>query len=337
MNTFYKRHFLRLLQFNAQEIQYLIDLAFKLKKAKKKNQEIQYLTRKNLALIFEKDSTRTRCAFEVAAYDQGANVTYLGPIGNQINYKESIKDTARVLGKMYDGIQYRGFKQIQLKILSNYAEIPVWNGLTNDFHPTQILSDLLTMQEYLPEKKIKNITLSYIGDASNNISNSMLEAAALFGMNFRLISPKFCWPKKRLFNICSILAKKNGGNIKLTENIAEGVIGSDFIYTDVWISMGENKSFWEKKINFLRHYQVNKNVLALTYNPNVKFLHCLPAFHNKETELGAKLMKKYCLTEGMEVTNNVFESKNSIVFEQAANRIHVVKAIMLSTLLKNSF
>ncbi|WP_312269343.1 ornithine carbamoyltransferase [Pseudescherichia sp.] len=332
MSAFYQKHFLKLLDFTPADIHALLQLAAQLKKDKKQGTEVPKLTGKNIALIFEKDSTRTRCSFEVAAYDQGARVTYLGPSGSQIGHKESIKDTARVLGRMYDGIQYRGHGQEIVEALAEFAGVPVWNGLTNEFHPTQLLADLLTMQEHLPGKALSEMTLVYAGDARNNMGNSMLEAAALVGLDLRLVAPKACWPEESLVTECSAPAQQNGGSITLTENIAEGVKGADFIYTDVWVSMGEAKEKWAERIALLRDYQVNNQMLALTGNPQVKFLHCLPAFHDDQTTLGKQMAETYGLHGGMEVTDEVFESPNSVVFDQAENRMHTIKAVMVATL-----
>ncbi|CRY56119.1 ornithine carbamoyltransferase subunit I [Yersinia intermedia] len=332
MSQFYKRHFLRLLDFTPTEITALLDLAAELKQAKKSGNEQQKLVGKNIALIFEKDSTRTRCSFEVAAYDQGARVTYLGPGGSQIGHKESIKDTARVLGRMYDGIQYRGHGQQVVETLAEYAGVPVWNGLTNEFHPTQLLADLLTMQEHLPGKPLSEMKFAYLGDARNNMGNTMLEAAALVGMDLRLVAPKACWPETQLVAACQAQAQKTGGKITLTEDIAEGVKGADFLYTDVWVSMGEPKEVWHERVALLKPYQINMNVVKLTGNPQVKFLHCLPAFHDDQTTVGKQMAELYDLPEGMEVTDEVFESTHSIVFDQAENRLHTIKAVMVATL-----
>ncbi|WP_412176515.1 ornithine carbamoyltransferase [Enterobacter sp.] len=323
-----------MLDFSSNEINALLTLAAQLKADKKKGTEVQKLTGKNIALIFEKDSTRTRCSFEVAAFDQGARVTYLGPSGSQIGHKESIKDTARVLGRMYDGIQYRGYGQEIVETLAEFAGVPVWNGLTNEFHPTQLLADLLTMQEQLPGKAFNEMTLVYAGDARNNMGNSMLEAAALVGLDLRLVAPKACWPQESLVAECTALAVQNGGNITLTEDIAAGVKGADFIYTDVWVSMGEAKEKWAERIALLRDYQVNRQMMALTGNPQVKFLHCLPAFHDDQTTLGKKMAEEFGLHGGMEVTDEVFESANSVVFDQAENRMHTIKAVMVATLVE---
>jgi ornithine carbamoyltransferase len=332
MNPFYKRHFLRLLDFTPVEINTLLDLAAELKQAKKSGKERQKLAGKNIALIFEKDSTRTRCSFEVAAYDQGARVTYLGPGGNQIGHKESIKDTARVLGRMYDGIQYRGYGQQLVETLAEFAGVPVWNGLTNEFHPTQLLADLLTMQEHLPNKLLSEMKFAYLGDARNNMGNTMLEAAALVGMDLRLVAPKVCWPEAELVAACQAQAQKTGAKITLTEDIAEGVKGADFLYTDVWVSMGEPKEVWQERVALLKPYQVNMDVVKLTGNPQVKFLHCLPAFHDNQTTVGKQMAEQYDLPGGMEVTEDVFESPHSIVFDQAENRLHTIKAVMVATL-----
>ncbi len=332
MRQLNSRHFLRLLDFTPAEIAHLLHLAGELKRARKNGTETQHLKGKNIALIFEKDSTRTRCSFEVAAYDQGANVTYLGPSGSQIGHKESIKDTARVLGRLYDGIQYRGYGQALVETLAEHAGVPVWNGLTTEFHPTQLLADLLTMQEHLPGKSLREVTLVYVGDARNNMGNTMLEAAALVGLDLRLVAPKSCWPEAQLVETCRAAAQQTGGKITLTEEIAEGVQGADFIYTDVWVSMGEDKAVWEERIALLRPYQVNHAMLALTGNPQVKFLHCLPAFHDDETVLGRQMAEQYGLHDGMEVSDAVFESAHSIVFDQAENRMHTIKAVMVATL-----
>jgi len=332
MSSFYRRHFLRLMDFTPNEITRLLALASELKNAKKTASETRYLTGKNIALIFEKDSTRTRCSFEVAAFDQGALVTYLGPNGSQIGHKESIKDTARVLGRMYDGIQYRGHGQPVVETLAQYAGVPVWNGLTNEFHPTQLLADLLTMQEHLPNKPLSEMKLAYLGDARNNMGNSLLEAAALVGLDLRLVAPRACWPDAQLVASCQALAAETGGRILLTEAIEEGVKGADFLYTDVWVSMGEDKSVWKERIALLRPYQVNSALLQLTGNPEVKFLHCLPAFHDDQTTLGKQMAEQYDLHGGMEVTDEVFESSHSVVFDQAENRMHTIKAVLVATL-----
>ncbi|TCV92458.1 ornithine carbamoyltransferase [Biostraticola tofi] len=332
MSQFNQRHFLRLMDFTPEEIHQLLSLAATLKQEKRAGTEQPRLAGKNIALIFEKDSTRTRCSFEVAAYDQGARVTYLGPSGSQIGHKESIKDTARVLGRMYHGIQYRGYGQELVETLAHYAGVPVWNGLTTEFHPTQLLADLLTLQEHLPDRPLSGIKLAYLGDARNNMGNTLLEAAALTGLDLRLVAPSACWPDKALVTLCRQQAETQGGSITLTEEIAEGVKGVDFIYTDVWVSMGEPKETWQQRITLLRDYQVNRAMLDLTGNPQVKFLHCLPAFHDDQTVVGKQMAAQYGLADGMEVTDEVFESSHSIVFDQAENRLHTIKAVMVATL-----
>jgi len=324
------RNFLKLLDFTPQEIRFLLDLSLDLKKAKYAGIEVQRLKGKNIALIFEKDSTRTRCAFEVAAFDQGAHVTYLGPTGSQIGKKESMKDTARVLGRMYDGIEYRGFGQEIVEELGKYAGVPVWNGLTNEFHPTQMLADVLTMMEHC-DKPINKMVLCYMGDAKNNVANSLMVVSAKLGIDFRAIAPTSCQPNADLVNQCREIAKETGAKITLTDHVEEGVKGADFIYSDVWVSMGEPDSVWVERIQLLRPYQVNKRAMELTGNPNVKYLHCLPAFHNRETIIGEEIFQKYGL-DGMEVTEEVFESEASVVFDQAENRMHTIKAVMVATL-----
>lgn len=333
MNKLYQRSFLKLMDFSAEEIKYLLSLSNYIKHQKNTHSEIQKLRKKNIVLIFENHSTRTRCAFEVAAFDQGACVTCLTPNISQIGYKESIKDTAKILGRMYHGIQYRGYHQDIVETFSKYAGIPVWNGLTAKFHPTQLLADLMTMQEHIPNKKFSQMKLAYVGDIKNNIGNSLLEAAAIMGFDLRLIAPKIFWPTQELFINYKKLAQKTHGNITLTENISQGVKNVDFLYTDVWVSMGENEKIWEQRISLLSPYQVNNNMIQHTNNPNVKFLHCLPSLHNNKTTIGKKISNKYNLTNGLEVTNDVFESTHSIVFDQAENRLHTAKALMMATLL----
>jgi ornithine carbamoyltransferase len=324
------RNFLKLLDFRPEEIKFLLDLAFDLKKAKYSGTEQQRLKGKNIALIFEKASTRTRCAFEVAALDQGAHVSYLGPSGSQIGQKESMRDTARVLGRMYDGIEYRGYGQDIVEELGKYAGVPVWNGLTNEFHPTQILADFMTMLEH-SEKPLNKISFCYLGDAKNNMGNSLMVGAAKMGMDFRAAAPKPCQPAETLVSTCREIAATTGGKIAVTESVEEAVKGVDFLYTDVWVSMGEPESVWEERIKLLRPYQVNMDVLRKTGNPKVKFLHCLPAFHNRQTKVGEEIFQKFGL-DGMEVTEDVFESEYSIVFDEAENRLHSIKAIMVATL-----
>lgn len=332
MQGFYQRHFLRLLDFTPVEIEQLIALAMDLKQAKKQGKEKQYLKGKNIALIFEKDSTRTRCAFEVGAFDQGANVTYLGPSGSQIGHKESIADTARVLGRMYDGIQYRGFGQEIVETLAQYAGVPVWNGLTNEAHPTQILADFMTMKEHIGERKLNSVKFAYLGDARNNMGNSLMEGAALMGMEIRLVAPKACQPEQNLIDQCQSIATETGAKIILTDDLAQGVRDVDFLYTDVWVSMGEPKSVWDERIKLLSPYQINQDVIKLTQNPQVKFMHCLPAFHDMNTSVGQQMATQYGLSNGLEVTNDVFESHHSIVFDEAENRLHTIKAVMVATL-----
>ncbi|XOD69996.1 MAG: ornithine carbamoyltransferase [Sodalis sp. (in: enterobacteria)] len=332
MNQLFQRNFLRLMDFTFDEINQLLTLAVDLKRQKRTGCEIPRLAGKNIALIFEKKSTRTRCSFEVAAFDQGIRVTYLEPSRSQIGYKESIRDTARVLGSMYDGIQYRGYSQEVVETLARYAGVPVWNGLTTDFHPTQLLADLLTMQENLPEKSFNQMKLAYVGDARNNIGNTLLEAAALTGIDLRLVAPRACWPDQDFVALFRQKAHKNGGEIFLTEKIAAGVKSVDFIYTDVWVSMGEDKGVWDERIALLQAYQVNMAMLRQTGNPQVKFLHCLPAFHNVQTIFGREISEKYGFSNGIEVTDEVFESSHSLVFNQAENRLHTIKAVLVATL-----
>lgn len=324
------RHFLKLLDFTPEEIKFLLDLSVDLKKAKYAGYEQQRLKGKNIALIFEKASTRTRCAFEVAAFDQGAHVTYLGPSGSQIGHKESMKDTARVLGRMYDGIEYRGFGQDVVEELAKYSGVPVWNGLTNEFHPTQILADFMTMMEH-SDKPLNKISFCYLGDARNNMGNSLMVGAAKMGMDFRAAAPRACQPSEDLVLKCREIAKQTGATITITDNVDEAVKGVDFLYTDVWVSMGEPDSVWTERINLLKPYQVNPEVIRKTGNQKVKFLHCLPAFHNRETRVGEEIFQKFGL-DGMEVTEDVFESEHSIVFDQSENRMHTIKAVMVATL-----
>ena len=324
------RSFLKLLDFTPEEINYLLDLSKELKSAKKSGTEEQKLKGKNIALIFEKSSTRTRCAFEVAALDQGAHVTYLGPSGSQIGHKESMKDTARVLGRMYDGIEYRGFGQKIVEELAEFSGVPVWNGLTDEYHPTQVLADFMTMTEH-SNKKLSEVSFCYLGDARNNMGNSLLVGGAKLGMDLRLCAPKDNLPEKELVDNCKSIAEETGAKITLTEIVEEGVKGVDFLYTDVWVSMGEAKEVWEERIKLLKPYQINQKVIEQTGNPNVKFLHCLPAFHNRATKVGEEIYQKYGL-DGMEVTEEVFESEHSIVFDEAENRLHTIKAVMVATL-----
>ena len=324
------RSFLKLLDFTPKEIQYMLDLARDLKRAKYTGTEQQRLKGKNIVLLFEKDSTRTRCAFEVGALDQGAHVTYLGPSGSQMGKKESMKDTARVLGRMYDGIEYRGYDQSTVETLAEYAGVPVWNGLTTEFHPTQILADFLTMSEHI-DKPLNQVSFCYLGDAKNNMGNSLMVGAAKMGMDFRAAAPKSCQPDEALVAKCREIAKETGAKITITDNVEEAVKGVDFLYTDVWVSMGEPAEVWDERIKLLRPYQINMDVVKKTGNPKVKFLHCLPAFHNLETQVGRDIYAKYGL-DSMEVTEEVFESAMSIVFDEAENRLHTIKAVMVATL-----
>ena len=324
------RSFLKLLDFSPKEIQYLLDLAADLKKAKYTGTEQPTLKGKNIALIFEKTSTRTRCAFETAAYDQGAHVTYLGPTGSQIGVKESMKDTARVLGRMYDGIEYRGFAQKTVEELAEYAGVPVWNGLTNEFHPTQILADFLTMREHT-DKPLNQVSYAYLGDARFNMGNSLLVGGAKMGMDVRIVAPKALQPAKELVDKCMEIARETGARITITDNPQEGVKGCDFLYTDVWVSMGEPAEVWAERIGMLKPYQVNSALMKATGNPACKFMHCLPAYHNLETQVGRDVHEKFGL-DGIVVTEEVFESPASIVFDEAENRLHTIKAVMVATL-----
>jgi ornithine carbamoyltransferase len=324
------RHFLKLLDFSTKEIRFLLDLSADLKKAKYSGLEQQRLKGKNIALIFEKSSTRTRCAFEVAAYDQGAHVTYLGPSGSQMGSKETMKDTARVLGRMYDGIEYRGFAQDIVEELAQYAGVPVWNGLTNEFHPTQVLADLLTMMEHCV-KPLRQVKFAYLGDARNNMGNSLLVGAARMGMDFRSIAPKSVQTNPELVAKATEIAKETGARITISDDPAEGVKGCDFLCTDVWVSMGEPDEVWQERIKLLQPYQINAAAMEKTGNPDVKFLHCLPAFHNRDTTIGQEIYQKFGL-DAMEVTEDVFESPASLVFDEAENRIHTIKAVMVATL-----
>jgi ornithine carbamoyltransferase len=324
------RSFLTLLDFTPQEIKFLLRLAADLKSAKYGGYEQQRLKGKNIAIIFEKTSTRTRVSFEVAAYDQGAHVTYLGPSGTQIGHKESMKDTARVLGRIFDGIEYRGFGQEIVEDLAKYAGVPVWNGLTDQFHPTQILADVLTMQEH-SDKPLSQISFCFLGDARNNMGDSLMIGGSKLGMDVRLCGPKDLWPDQGLVRRCRETADQTGARLTLTDDPAEGVNGVDFVYTDVWLSMGEDESKWGERIELLKPYQINGELMKKTGNPATKFMHCLPAFHDRNTEVGEQIFEKYGL-DGMEVTNEVFESDRAIVWDQAENRMHTIKAIMVATL-----
>ncbi len=324
------RSFLKLLDFTPDEIRFLLRLSAALKQAKYGGYEQQQLKGKSIALIFEKDSTRTRTGFEVAAYDQGAHVTYLGPTGTQIGKKESMKDTARVLGRVYDGIEYRGFGQEQAEFLAKWSGVPVYNGLTDEFHPTQILADFLTMREYT-RKHLSQLSFAFLGDAGNNMGNSLLAGAAQIGMDVRLGAPKSCWPDDALVSECREIAARTGAKITLTEDPEEAVQGCDFVYTDVWVSMGEPDTVWAERIKLLTPYRVTAEIMAATGNPHAKFMHCLPAFHNRETEIGEKIFRQYGIA-CMEVSEEVFESEASVVFDQAENRMHTIKAVLVATL-----
>jgi len=325
-----KRSFVKLLDFSPEEIGYLLDLSAELKAAKQAGTERPSLVGKNIALIFEKPSTRTRCAFEVAAYDQGAHTTYLGPSGSQIGHKETMKDTARVLGRMYDGIEYRGFAQSACEELAEHAGVPVWNGLTDEFHPTQMLADVLTMTEH-SDKPRNEIAYCYLGDARNNMGNSLLVVGAKLGMDVRIVAPESLWPEPELRSTCETIASETGARLTFTESVADGVTGVDFVHTDVWVSMGEPNEVWQQRIELLRPYQVNAEAMRLTGNPEARFMHCLPAFHNRHTTVGEEVFQKFGL-DGIEVADEVFESPAAIVFDQAENRLHTIKAVMVATL-----
>ena len=324
------RNFLKELDFTADELLYLLDLAAQLKADKKAGREVQHLRQKEICLLFEKTSTRTRCSFEVAAYDQGAHVTYLDPQSSQMGHKESVKDTARVLGRLYDGIEYRGFDQQVVQTLADFAGVPVFNGLTDEFHPTQILADMLTMREHA-DKPLNEIAYAFLGDAANNMGNSLMIAGAMLGMDVRLVAPRVRWPHEELIDKAQEIARQTGARVTLTESVEEGVKGADFLYTDVWVSMGEPHSVWAERIKELKPYQINAAAMRATGNPNTKFMHCLPAFHNTETKVGQEMFEEYGVTE-MEVTEEVFESPASIVFDQAENRMHTIKAILVATM-----
>ncbi|MER6088820.1 ornithine carbamoyltransferase [Streptomyces bluensis] len=324
------RHFLKELDFTEVEFRGLIELAAELKAAKKAGTEVQYLRGRNIALIFEKTSTRTRCAFEVAAADQGASTTYLDPSGSQIGHKESVRDTARVLGRMFDAIEFRGDSQAAVEELAAYAGVPVYNGLTDDWHPTQMLADVLTMVEHC-DKPLTEIAFAYLGDARFNMGNSYLVTGALLGMDVRIVAPEAYWPAEDVVRDASKLAEASGARITLTEDIAEGVLGADFVATDVWVSMGEPKEVWRERIGALAPYAVTMDVLRATGNPDVRFLHCLPAFHDLGTKVGREIHEAYGL-ESLEVTDEVFESSHSVVFDEAENRLHTIKAVLVATL-----
>ena len=316
--------------YSAAEIEYLLDLAAELKAAKKEGREEQQLQGKKIALIFEKDSTRTRCAFEVAAYDQGAHVTYLGPGGSHIGHKESVKDTARVLSRMYDAIEFRGYGESVADELAEYSPVPVYNGLTNEWHPTQILADFLTFREHL-DKPLSEVVFCYLGDARFNMADTYLVGGAKLGMDVRIAAPRSLWPSDEIAEQALALAESTGGKVTITEDVAEAVAGCDVLLTDVWVSMGEPPEVWKERIELLLPYQVNAKAMELTGNPDVKFMHCLPAFHNTETEVGKEIFEQYGL-DALEVTEEVFESPASVVFDEAENRLHTIKAVMVATL-----
>ncbi|MEX3500357.1 ornithine carbamoyltransferase [Staphylococcus capitis] len=330
MQNLRNRSFLTLLDFSQKEVEFLLNLAEDLKHAKYIGNEKPMLKNKNIALLFEKDSTRTRCSFEVAAHDQGANVTYLGPTGSQMGKKETAKDTARVLGGMYDGIEYRGFSQRIVETLAEFSGVPVWNGLTDEDHPTQVLADFLTAKEVL-KKDYSEINFTYVGDGRNNVAKALMQGAAIMGMNFHLVCPQELNPTDELLNRCKRIADENGGNILITDDIDKGVKDSDVIYTDVWVSMGEPDEVWQERLKLLEPYRVNKELMDKTGNPNVIFEHCLPSFHNTDTKIGKQIYEQYGISE-MEVTDEVFESKASVVFQEAENRMHTIKAVMVATL-----
>jgi ornithine carbamoyltransferase len=325
-----QRNFLKELDYTSAEWKHLLDLAAELKAAKREGREERRLTGKNLALIFEKTSTRTRCAFEVAAFDQGAHVSYLEPTGTQIGHKESMKDTARVLGRYYDGIEYRGSSQSNVEVLGEFAGVPVWNGLTDEWHPTQMLCDMLTMREH-SGKADGDIAFAYLGDARNNVANSLLIAGAMMGMDVRMVAPRELWNEDEVIAEAERIAAETGARITHTDDVTEGVAGVDFLYTDVWVSMGEPAEAWDRRIEQLRPYQVTMDVVRATGNPDVRFLHCLPAFHDRNTTVGAALYERTGL-DALEVTDEVFESEHSVVFDQAENRMHTIKAVLVATM-----
>jgi ornithine carbamoyltransferase len=324
------KNLLKLADFSPEEITYLIDLAAELKAAKKEGREEQKLAGKEIALIFEKDSTRTRCAFEVAAYDQGAHVTFIGPSGSHMGHKETVKDTARVLGRMYDAIEYRGFGQDVAEELAEWGGVPIYNGLTDEWHPTQMLADFLTFREHL-DKPLNEVVFCYLGDARFNMADSYLIAGAKLGMDVRIASPKSLWPRDEIVELARSIASETGAQITITDDVDEAVRGADFLLTDVWVSMGEPDEVWAERIELLKPYQVNAETMAKTGNPDVKFMHCLPAFHNTETQVGKEIFEKFGM-DCLEVTEEVFESPASLVFDEAENRLHTIKAVMVATL-----
>jgi ornithine carbamoyltransferase len=324
------RHLMKLADYTPEEIIHLLDLAAELKAAKREGREEQKLIGKEIALIFEKDSTRTRCAFEVAAYDQGAHVTFIGPGGSHMGHKETVKDTARVLGRMYDAIEYRGFGQDVAEELKRWAGVPIYNGLTDEWHPTQILADFLTFREHVP-KPLGDVAFCYLGDARFNMADSYLAGGAKLGMDVRIASPKSLWPRDEIVELARSIADETGAQITITDDVPAAVQGCDVLLTDVWVSMGEADEVWAERIGLLKPYQVNAEVMAATGNPVVKFMHCLPAFHNTETQVGAEIQEKFGM-EALEVTEEVFESPASLVFDEAENRMHTIKAVLVATL-----
>ncbi len=324
------KHFLKLSDFTPEELVYLLDLSAELKAAKREGREEQMLVGKEIALIFEKDSTRTRCAFEVAAYDQGAHVSFLGPSGSHMGHKETVKDTARVLGRMYDALEYRGFGQDTAEELARWAGVPVFNGLTDEWHPTQILADFLTIREHV-RKPLEAVAFCYLGDARFNMANSYLVGGAKLGMDVRIAAPKSLWPEDEYVTVANEVAAETDARITITEDVEEAVRGCDVLFTDVWVSMGEPKEAWAERIKLLLPYQVNARTMELTGNPDVKFMHCLPAFHNADTSVGKDLFDEYGL-DALEVTEEVFESPASLVFDEAENRLHTIKAVMVASL-----
>lgn len=333
MNPLYRRDFLRETDFSPEELLWLLDLASQLKKAKKEGREPKLLQGKNIVLLFEKDSTRTRCAFEVAAYDQGANVTCLGAAGSQMGKKESLADTARVLSRFYDGIEYRGFGQERVEALARHADVPVWNGLTDQWHPTQLLADMMTMREHC-DKPLNRQTLAYMGDARFNMGNSLMVGSALLGVDFRSVAPRALWTSDEVYALACDIAQKTGARILRTESVEQGVEGCDFLSTDVWVSMGEPDHVWKERIDLLLPYRVDARVMALTGNPRCRFLHCLPSFHDRETTVGEEVCRRFGI-DCMEVSDEVFASPQSVVFDEAENRLHTIKAVLVATLAAN--
>ncbi|MTJ91640.1 MAG: ornithine carbamoyltransferase [Desulfovibrio sp.] len=329
-NKLYQRDFLKETDFTPEELTYLLDLAAQLKRAKKARREPKFLADKNIVILFEKDSTRTRCSFEVAAYDQGARITYLGPSGSQMGKKESLADTARVLARFYDGIEYRGFEQERVEALAKHANVPVWNGLTNEWHPTQFLADMLTMRECCNKPLCKQ-TLAYLGDARYNMGNSLMVGSALLGLDFRSVAPKALWTSDEVFETATRIAKTTGARITRTESVQEGVKDCDFLSTDVWVSMGEPDSVWKERIELLTPYRVDAATMEMTGNADCKFLHCLPSFHNRDTTVGENIYQRFGI-ECMEVSDDVFESPRNMAFEEAENRLHTIKAVMVATM-----